>query len=139
MINKIAVIASVVLVLLIGSTIYLSLHYYGRYQAQITANATLTQENQANAAAVQNQANLFNLFNTIAGTTLNEQSQNTVAGQGRETVIQTVIKTEPCAITVVPAAAADVLLDHYNQLRESAGNTDTGQPAGALPAAAAAH
>ncbi|XBS71144.1 hypothetical protein ABK905_09330 [Acerihabitans sp. KWT182] len=136
--NKIAVVVTAIIALIIGIMGWAAFHYYGKYTEAQTTNAALVQENQANAAIVQNQANLFNLFNTIAGTTLNAQSQNTTAGQDRETVIQTVIKTEPCAVTVVPAAAAGVLLDHYHQLRQSANGADTGQPDGPMPAVAAA-
>ncbi len=131
--NKIAVAVTAIIALIIGIMGWTAFHYYGKYSEAQTTNAALMQENQANAAAVQNQANLFNLFNTIAGTTLNAQSNNTAAGQDRETVIQTVIKTEPCAVTVVPAAAADVLLKHYNEIRKDAGDADPVQPNSAVP------
>jgi len=85
---------------------------------------------------MQNQTHLINIFNTIAGTAINVQANNTAAGQDREVVIQTVIKTEPCAGVTVPAAAGNVLLDHYHQLRKSTGDTHTSQPDGVLPAVA---
>lgn len=136
--NKIAVILAAVVVLLLGATMYLSLHYYGKYQAQVTANTALAQENKAADAAMQSQSHLITIFNTLAGTTLNAQANNTAAGQDREVVIQTVIKTEPCAGTAVPAAAGNVLLDHYHQLRESTDRAPAGQPDGPMSAVAAA-
>ncbi len=132
--NKFAVIATLVLVLIFGVLAWAGFHYYGKYAAELITNTNLIAENKANTAAVQNQASLTNLFNTISGATLNDQATNTTASQNREVVIQTVIKTEPCAVVVVPAAAADVLLEHYNQLRSSANSTDSGQPNSPVPA-----
>lgn len=136
--NKISLILAAVVLLLLGALLFLSFHYYGKYAAEAKANQTLTQQNQAADLAIRSQTQFITLFNTLAGTTLNEQAKNTAASQDRAAVIQTVIKTEPCAVAVVPAAAADVLLRHYRQLRQSAGDADTGQPDGALPAVAAA-
>ncbi len=136
--NKIIAILAAVLLLLFGVMVYLSFHYYGEYSTEITANAALTQENKAADIAMQNQTHLMTIFNTIAGTTINAQANNTTAGQDREVAIRTVVKTEPCAGTAVPAAAGDVLLDHYHQLRESTGHADTGQPDGSVPAVVAA-
>ncbi|WP_255557222.1 hypothetical protein [Sodalis sp. dw_96] len=136
--NKITVILAAVIVLLLGATLYLSLHYYGKYQAQVTANTVLVRENKAADAAMQNQTHLITIFNTLAGTTINAQANNNAAGQDREVVIQTLIKTEPCAGVAVPAAAGNVLLDHYHQLRESTDDSPAGQPDGSLPAVAAA-
>ncbi len=136
--NKIAAILAAAVALLFGATMYISLHYYGKYQAEMTANTALAQENKAADAAMQSQTHLITIFNTLAGTTLNAQTNNTAAGQDREGVIQTVIKTEPCAGTAVPAAAGNVLLDHYHQLRESTDGAPTGQPDGPMPAVAAA-
>ncbi len=136
--NKIIVILAAAIVLLFGATIYLSLHYYGKYQGEVTANVALAQENKAADAAMQSQTHLITIFNTLAGTTLNAQTKNTAAGRDREVVIQTIIKTEPCAGTAVPAAAGNVLLDHYHQLRESTDGAPAGQSDGPMPAVAAA-
>ncbi len=132
MINKIAVVVTLVLVLLFGALIFLAVHYYGKYAVALKDNLTLTQDNANAALIITNQARLFTVFNTIAGATINAQANNTAASQDRQVVIQTIIKTEPCAATPVPAAATDILLKHYNEIRKDAGDADTSQPDGAV-------
>ncbi|WP_170975478.1 hypothetical protein [Martelella alba] len=127
MINKIAVAVTIILVMIFGILAWVAFHYYGKYSSEVTTNATLTKENKSAALVVANQERLVNIFNTIAGATLNEQAKNKSDSQEREVVIQTVLKTEPCAVTIVPAAAATVLLDHYNAIRQNTGAADTGQ------------
>ncbi|WP_230492913.1 hypothetical protein [Martelella alba] len=127
MVNKVAVVVTMILVLMFGVLTWAAFHYYGKYTAEATTNATLTQENKSAALVVANQEKLVNIFNTIAGATLNEQAKNTATSQDRQTVIKTVIQTESCAVITVPAAAADVLLDHYNAIRQNAGDADTSQ------------
>ncbi|EIC84007.1 hypothetical protein [Serratia sp. M24T3] len=82
----------------------------------------------------QSQALSVGIFNTIAGATLDAQKTNASASQGRQTIIKTVLETAPCNLVLVPAAATDSLRDHYNAVRQSASNADTGQPAKSVPA-----
>lgn len=138
MVNKIAVIMTIIIVLLLGGLVLLSFHYYGKYTAEAMTNSTLTQANKSAALAVANQERLVSIFNTIGGATLNEQAKNTATSQERETIIKTFIQTESCAVSVVPAAAANVLLDHYNSIRQNTSNADSGQPTSTVPAVAAA-
>ncbi len=132
MINKIAVVVTLVLVLLFGALIFLAVHYYGKYAVALKDNLTLTQDNENAALVITNQARFMTIFNTIARGTINAQANNTAASHDRQVVIQTIIKTEPCAATPVPAAASDILLKHYNEVRANTGDADTVQPDSAV-------
>jgi hypothetical protein len=138
MINKVAVVVTLILILLFGILGWAAFHYYGKYSVELKDNLSLMQDNADSALIISNQATLFNIFNTIAGATHDKQASNTAASQDRQVVIQTIIKTEACATVLVPAAASDVLLKHYNEIRKDAGDADPVQPDSAVPGQPAA-
>jgi len=134
MINKIAVIATVLILTFISLLVFLAFHYYGKTVSQAADLSTAIQQQKEAEFITQSQALSVGIFNTIAGATLNVQKANVSASQDRQVIIKTVLKTDACAVQPIPTAAAGSLLEHYNAIRKGADNADTGQPAGAVPA-----
>lgn len=133
MLNKIIVALATLLFALVICLAWVAFHYYGKAADQAGTITTLTQQKNEAEFISQSQALTFGIFNTIAGATLDKQKANKAASQERQVIIKTVLKTEPCAVVPVPAAAAGSLLDHYNAIRKGASNADTGQSVKPVP------
>lgn len=136
MINKIAVALTAIVLLIIALLMWAAFHYYGKSVSTADKLTAAVQQKNEAEFITQSQALAVTTFNTIAGATLNDQKADKTASQSRQVVIQTVLQTQPCAVVLVPAAATDSLRDHYNAVRQSASNADTGQPAKSVPAVA---
>ncbi len=134
MINKIAVALTAIILLIIGLLMWMAFHYYGKTVAQSSSISTLTQQKNEAEFVTQSQALSVSIFNTVAGATLNAQHANTLDSKATQADIKNALANDTCAVVAVPASAADRLLKHYNAIRKSAGNTNTGQSAGGLPA-----
>lgn len=130
--TRIAIVA--VLLLIIGILDWVAFHYYGKTISQQQEISVATQAKNSAEFTLNAQALAINIFNTIAGATLNEQHANTLDSQAAQNDIKAALAGDACAPVVVPARANDRVLDRYNAVRKSAGNADTSQPAGALPA-----
>lgn len=130
--NRIAIVA--VLLLIIGILDWVAFHYYGKTISQQQEISVATQAKNSAEFTLNAQALAINIFNTIAGATLNEQHANTLDSQAAQNDIKAALAGDACAPVIVPARANDRVLDRYNAVRKSAGNADTSQPAGALPA-----
>jgi len=130
--TRIAIVA--VLLLIIGILDWVAFHYYGKTISQQQEISVATQAKNSAEFTLNAQSLAINIFNTIAGATLNEQHANTLDSQAAQNNIKAALAGDACAPVVVPARANDRVLDRYNAVRKSAGNTDTSQPAGALPA-----
>jgi hypothetical protein len=130
--TRIAIVA--VLLLIIGILDWVTFHYYGKTISQQQEISVATQAKNSAEFTLNAQALAINIFNTIAGATLNEQHANTLDSQAAQNDIKAALAGDACAPVVVPARANDRVLDRYNAVRKSAGNADTSQPAGALPA-----
>lgn len=128
MINYFRLVMTILLVLIIGVLLWAAFHYYGKTISQQAEISVATQAKNEAEFITKTQALSVNIFNTIAGATLDEQKTNVASSQARQVIIKTVLQTEPCAVVVVPAAANDQLLTHYNAIRSGTGNPDTSQP-----------
>lgn len=128
MINYFRLITTILLVLIISVLLWAAFHYYGKTITQQSEISVATQAKEQAEFITKTQALSVNIFNTIAGATLDEQKTNVASSQARQVIIKTILQTEPCAVVVVPAAANDQLLTHYNTIRSGAGNTDTSKP-----------
>lgn len=126
--NYFRLVATITFALIIGVLLWAAFHYYGKTISQQSEISVATQAKNQAEFITKTQALSVNIFNTIAGATLDEQKTNVASSQARQVIIKTVLQTEPCAVVVVPAAANDQLLTHYNTIRSGAGNTDTSQP-----------
>ena len=138
MINKIAVVATVLTLACIGLLMAVAFYFYGKTVSQSAALVSLNEQKSQAEFITQSQALSVGIFNQIAGATLNEQKQNQGASEQRQTVIKTLLKAVPCAVVAVPAAANDSLLDHYNTFRQGAGNANTGKSVGTVSTVATA-
>ncbi|MCC3705213.1 hypothetical protein LLR08_21930 [Rouxiella badensis] len=134
MINKIAIIFTAVIVLIIALLMWIAFHYYGKSVAQADSLATAVQQKNEAEFITKSQALSVGILNQIAGATLDVQKANVSASQDRQVIIKTMLKADTCAVQPVPAAAAGSLLEHYNAIRKGTSNADTGQPAGAVRA-----
>lgn len=132
MINKIAVTVTTVILAIIGLLMWIAFHFYGKTVTQLDAISNLTQQKNEAEFVTQTQALSVGIFNQIAGATLNAQKANVSASQDRQVIIQTVLKTDACALQPVPAAANSSVLQHYNEVRQGSGNANTGQPSNSV-------
>lgn len=137
MINYFRLITTILFALIVSVLLWAAFHYYGKTISQQSEISVATQAKEQAEFITKTQALAVNIFNTIAGATLDEQKANVAESQERKVIIKTVLQTEPCAVVTVPAAANDQLLSHYNTIRSGAGNTDTSQPASAVSAVSA--
>ncbi|MGC6389665.1 hypothetical protein ACMV8I_18670 [Ewingella sp. S1.OA.A_B6] len=137
MVNKIAVALTALILALIAILMWAAFHYYGKTVSQQSEISVATQAKNEAEFITKTQAIAVTTFNTIAGATLNEQKDNVSVSQDRQVIIKTVLQKEQCAVVLIPAAASGSLLSHYNAIRTSASNADTGQPAATMPASAA--
>ncbi len=134
MINKIAVVTTLLILAFITLLMAIAFHFYGKAVAQTTAIASLTQQKDRAEFITQSQALSVGIFNQIAGATLNEQKNTQAASEQRQTVIKTVLETAPCAVVPVPAAVNSSLLNHYNAIRQGSFDADTRKSAGKVSA-----
>ncbi|MCC3717961.1 hypothetical protein LLP99_17065 [Rouxiella badensis] len=137
MINKIAIILTAVIALIIALLMWVAFHYYGKSVTQAESLATAVQQKNEAEFITKSQALSVGIFNLIAGATLNDQKKNEAASQDRQLIIKTVLQKESCAVVNIPSAASDSLLDHYNAVRAGTGNANSVKPATAVPAVAA--
>ncbi len=138
MINYFRLITTILFVLIVSVLLWAAFHYYGKTISQQSEISVATQAKNEAEFITKTQALSVNIFNTIAGATLDEQKTNVASSQERQVIIKTVLQTESCAVVAVPAAAADQLLSHYNTIRSGAGNADTSKPSSAVPAVSTA-
>ncbi|WP_369788334.1 hypothetical protein [Rouxiella sp. WC2420] len=128
MINKIAVVLTAIILLIIALLLWAAFHYYGKSVATADKLTTAVQQKNEAQFITNSQALAVSTFNTIAGATLNDQKSDKTASQDRQTIIKTVLQTAPCNLELVPASATDSLRDHYNAVRQGASHSNTGQP-----------
>ena len=138
MINKIAVMTTLLVMACIGLLIFLAFHYYGQTVSQAASLSTLSQQKKEAEFIAQSQGLSVGIFNQIAGTTLNDQQANQTASQTRQTIIKRVLQTAPCNLVPVAAAVNVSLFNHYNAVRQRSRNTDTRKPASAVTAVSTA-
>lgn len=120
--------------LIVSVLIWVAFHYYGKTISQQQEISVATQAKNSAEFTLNAQALAINIFNTIAGGTLNEQHANTLDSQAAQNDIKAALAGDACAHVSVPARANDWVLNRYNAVRKGAGNTDTSQSAGAVPA-----
>ncbi|WAT10133.1 hypothetical protein [Rouxiella badensis] len=137
MINKIAVMTTVLILACISLLMFIAFHFYGKTVSQQSEISAANQAKNQAEFITQSQALSVGIFNQIAGATIDDQKSNIAKSQDRQVVIKTVLQTEPCTVVNIPSAAADSLLTHYNAIRTGSGNTNSDKSASAVPAIAA--
>lgn len=134
MLNYFRLITTIVFALVIGVLLWAAFHYYGKTISQQSEISVATQAKNQAEFITNSQTLSVSIFNTIAGATLDEQHANTLDSQAAQTDIKAALAGDACAPVVVPTRANDRVLNRYNSVRQSAGNADTRQPSGSVPA-----
>lgn len=103
----------------------LSLHFYNEAgEWHDKADAAAKERDEA-LFILSNQIRMVNIINDIAKANENEKNRISNNGEVRAAAIKKEIGGDECAIRPVPAAAADLLRKHANQIRSGATGTDT--------------
>ncbi|HDX5736683.1 TPA: exotoxin [Yersinia enterocolitica] len=111
---------AVITALLIGVV-----YYHGQSVTKESAIATVTGERNEARFILSNQVRMVNIINDIAKANENDKQKIAQAGEARIIYIREAIKGDDCTNKLVPAAAADLLRKHANQIRSGATGTDT--------------
>lgn len=130
MINKAAVIATLVIFGMFALIIWIAFHFYGKTISQQSEISTATQaKNQAEFVA-ENQSLTIGILNTIAEANINAKQTMRSDVEVQIVTMQTAVKDDACAVKPVPVAAADSLRRQADGLRKDSINATTGKPAG---------
>ncbi|HDL8114549.1 TPA: exotoxin [Yersinia enterocolitica] len=116
----IAALVAVLIASLFGLT-----YYHGqtlKLQGDVTK---ITGERNEAQFILSNQVRMVNIINDIAKANEHEKNRISNNGEVRAAAIKKEIGGDECAIRPVPAAAADLLRKHANQIRSGATGTDT--------------
>ncbi|HEI6789338.1 TPA: exotoxin [Yersinia enterocolitica] len=112
---------AIVLIILAG----LSLHYYNQADEWHDKADTAAKERDEAQFILSNQVRMVNIINDIAKANENDKQKIAQAGEDRVVYIREAIQGDDCTNKLVPAAAADLLRKHANQIRSGATSTDT--------------
>ena len=129
MINYFRLVTTILFALVIGVLLWSAFHYYGKTVAQQSEISVATQAKNQAEFITQTQALTVGIFNTLAGANINAKQtmRNDVATQ--IVAINKAVQGDPCAIQLVPPAAADSLRRQADSLRASSAAATSGQPA----------
>lgn len=100
-------------------------YYHGQSVTKDAAITTVTGERDEALFILSNQVRMVNIINDIAKANENDKQKIAQAGGDRVVYIREAIKGDDCTNKPVPAAAADLLRKHANQIRSGATGTDT--------------
>lgn len=112
---------AIVLIILAG----LSLHFYNEADEWHEKADTIAKERDEARFILSNQVRMVNIINDIAKANENDKQKIAQAGEDRVVYIREAIQGDDCTNKLVPAAAADLLRKHANQIRSGATSTDT--------------
>ncbi len=130
MLNKAAVIATLVIFGMFALIIWIAFHFYGKTITQQSEISTATQaKNQAEFVA-ENQSLTIGILNTIAEANINAKQTMRSDVEAQIVTIQAAVKDDACAVKPVPVSAANSLRRQADGLRQDSINATTGKPAG---------
>ncbi|CNL09473.1 hypothetical protein [Yersinia aldovae] len=112
---------ALLLIVLIG----LSIHFYNVADEWHDKADEAAKERDEARFILSNQVRVVNIINDIAKANENEKNRISNNGEVRAAAIKKEIGGDECAIRPVPAAAADLLRKHANQIRSGAAGADT--------------
>ncbi|EOZ3195958.1 exotoxin [Yersinia enterocolitica] len=119
--NILTYLPALLLIILAG----LSLHFYNEADEWHDKANAITKERDEAQFILSNQVRMVNIINDIAKANEHEKNRISNDGEVRAAAIKKEIGGDECAIRPVPAAAADLLRKHANQIRSGATGTDT--------------
>ncbi|HGG1308012.1 TPA: exotoxin [Yersinia enterocolitica] len=123
--NRVTTILIAVLIAIFTGLAWLAFHYYGQSVEKDKTITTVTGERNEAQFTLGNYTTTVRLFNDIAKANEHEKNRISNNGEVRAAAIKKDIAGDECAIRLVPAAAADLLRKHANQIRSGATSTDT--------------
>lgn len=126
MINKVAVILTVIIALIIGLLTWVAFHYHGVAVTAQAENKTLSDQLVSQSAIVARQAADFQKFNSISATAGQVNTQAEAKSQEVEIEYRTILKNNPTCDLYIDAHIANGLYDYANRLRASAMYADSG-------------
>jgi len=135
MVNKAAVLATLIILALIGLLLALAFHFYGVSVEAKGKVSQLQSDNALQAQTVAKQAFNFQRSNQIASTAQQYAVQIAGKSQEREIEYRTILKSEPTCALPIPTDIANSLYSYAGRLRTSAMHPDTGQPTAAAVSA----
>ncbi|EMQ4317068.1 exotoxin [Yersinia enterocolitica] len=103
----------------------LSLHFYNEADEWHGKADAIAKERDEARFTLSNQVRMVNIINDIAKANENEKNRISNDGEVRAAAIKKDIAGDECAVRLVPAATADLLRRHTNQIRSGATSTDT--------------
>ncbi|EOZ3196716.1 exotoxin [Yersinia enterocolitica] len=103
----------------------LSLYFYNEADEWHDKADAIAKERDEARFILSNQIRMVNIINDIAKANEHEKNRISNNGEVRAAAIKKEIGGNECAIRPVPAAAADLLRKHANQIRTGATGTDT--------------
>ncbi|HEI6963649.1 exotoxin [Yersinia massiliensis] len=123
--NRVTAMLAAVLIAIFTGLAWLAFHYYGQSVEKDKTITTVTGERNEAQFTLGNYTTTVRLFNDIAKANEHEKNRISNNGEVRAAAIKKDIAGDECAIRLVPAAAADLLRKHANQIRSGATGTDT--------------
>ncbi|CQI88921.1 phage exported protein [Yersinia rohdei] len=123
--NKLTAALIAVLIAIFTGLAWLAFHYHGQSVEKDKTITTVTGERDVAQFTLGNYTTSVRIFNDIAKANEHEKNRISNNGEVRAAAIKKDIAGDECAIRLVPAATADLLRKHANQIRSSATGTDT--------------
>lgn len=123
--SRVTAILAAVLIAIFTGLAWLAFHYHGQSVEKDKVITTVTGERNEARFILNNQVRMVNIINDIAKANENDKQKIAQAGEARVVYIREAIKGDDCTNKPVPAAAADILRKHANQIRSGATGTDT--------------
>ncbi len=123
--NRVTAILIAVLIAIFAGLAWLAFHYHGQSVGKDATITTVTGERDEARFILSNQVRMVNIINDIAKANENDKQKIAQAGEARIVYIREAIKGDDCTNKPIPAAAADLLRKHANQIRSGATGTDT--------------
>lgn len=123
--SRVTAILVAVLIAIFTGLAWLAFHYHSQSVEKDKTITTVTGERDVAQFTLGNYTTSVRIFNDIAK--VNEHEKNRISNNGevRATAIKKDIAGDECAIRPAPAATADLLRRHTNQIRSGATSTDT--------------
>jgi len=126
MINKVAVVVTILLALLISLLTWAAFHYYGKTTASAVTISQMQSDTAEQTTVIAKQSLDFQKYNDIAATALQNDKQSSATAEVKQVEYRTILKKEPTCALNVPAAISDSLYDYANRLRAGAIHPDSG-------------
>lgn len=123
--TRVTAILAAVLIAIFTGLAWLAFHYHGQSVEKDKTITTVTGERDVAQFTLGNYTTSVRILNDIAKANEHEKNRISNNGEVRAAAIKKDIAGDECAIRLVPAATADLLRKHANQIRSSATGTDT--------------